>query len=417
MPDRSTRVNGNNDTNDKEGNEGSLRESNGRRNKRPRSAGFQADRIRWDDQHPVSLLHLSADSGSDGLRPQSARRAGEAGGTPYSYHQRASLSTTVAQKSLTGLPRIDINVTRTADAADNPSTRSAWETTSTSETAGNTTAAVGDSRGYTAASVTDNPQYPVSEGFFEVAFKTTGPLGITFEWAVDFTSWSANGFVVLPPPSAQSPTAPEQIPPLREPPRRHNTLPRLVDTGQTSVSLRSSPRDTARPSSGGGLNITTRVGESDAETAPGVPRSSPAIQPSSLQDIPRESTLLPPLLPSSILPTAGSNTPLQYALRIQGFPALSCGDPTATFPSASHFASARQTIASDKDIANDNVNAASSTQQHGSQPQRDGNSDPVNTREVLEGDVVSNFDVVASAASTGVLRQGESFNDRGATIS
>lgn len=412
MSDRSTGVNGNNDTEGKNGDGDPLRKSNGRRNKRPRSAGFQADSIRRDDQHPASPLHFSADS-SDDVRPQSARRAGEAGGTPYSYHQLASLATTVGQESLTRLPHLGVSVTRTLDAAGNPSTRSAWATAFASEAAGKTTTAVGDGRKHAGANMTNNLQYPASEGFFEVVFMPTGALGITFEWAIDFTSWSAADFVVCSPPSARSPTAAVQIPPLREPPRKHDILPRLMDAGQTSEPLFSSPRDAASPSSDGSGANPTSIGMSDAETTPGVPQPSLAMQPSSLHDIPQESSLLPPLFPSSILPTVGSNKTLQYALRIQGFPALPCGDPIGTFPSASHSTSARQTIASDKDTVNDNVNAATRTQQRGRQPQHDDKRDPANTCEILEGDVVSNFDMIARAAGTEVLRQGESLNDRG----
>lgn len=131
---------------------------------------------------------------------------------------------------------------------------------------------------------------------FEVTFPATGPLGITFEWAVDSTA------VALPPTGRLS-TATDSMHPLVSPRagRRQERLLGMINT--------------TTPSSGGGGGTP----ETTSRALPLNPSTLPPIS-SSPSSAPKDGaghSLEPPLAPA-LLP---------YALRIQSFPRLPPQEP------------------------------------------------------------------------------------------
>lgn len=291
------------------------RDSGGRpnsRKKRPRSATYHRDST--TEQHaPLRSL------GDSNARPQSARPSSDV---------RDTLPTTAEQKKSTGVPRLGSHSAQTDDSSGCEVNPDSHLISSAARVARITATAADDSQDITAAAV--SAHYPDPESFFEVAFKPTGPLGITFEWAADITSWPAAGNASSP-HSAQSPAAPAPPPEGSQgedeslPPRRTRTTTTLLFASEPSV----------RPTSGGG-NSTTSVSSSDDPPTPDLPRPFLATPPLSSR------TVLPSILPpiSSSTSSAASsanadpNKKFQYALRIQSFPLLPGRENLSTLPLA-----------------------------------------------------------------------------------
>lgn len=127
---------------------------------------------------------------------------------------------------------------------------------------------------------------------FEVAFESTGPLGITFEWGEDFTSWT---------PSASPEATMADTSGVRT--KAHSTL-------HTNPSSRAASSRDTKP-------LSRMVSGACVSPGPAVEFSQGSSSPST------EPPVLPQLTPPSSNPVSEA---VAHALQIRGFPDLAGGD-------------------------------------------------------------------------------------------
>lgn len=306
MPDRNTWGDRNEDGDEQ------TRDSNGRTNagkKRPRSAPYRKDSTTEQQAQLRSL-------GFSNARLQSTHSSAD---VPDMLH------IPLGQKSTIGIPQRGSHGAQPDNSSGSKvDDKSQLTSSSTAGRVARITATALEGSHRNVAPTTTSAEHADLESLFEVTFKSAGPLGITFEWAADTTSWPAAG-------NASSPHSAQSLA-VAAPPSGGSLLPRRTKT-KTSLLLSSEP-DVR--SASGGRNLTN-VNSLHASPTSDFRRPSLATSPLSSRTV--QPSTLPALSSSSS--SAASSSILdsykcsQYALRIQSFPALPGGATSSTLLPAS----------------------------------------------------------------------------------
>lgn len=155
---------------------------------------------------------------------------------------------------------------------------------------------------------------------FEVAFDPTGPLGITFEWAVDPTVWSGAATESRRgiPQRSNGEDEAKNVAVGTAPWQRQQTTTACVERGKTSAHLQRTERENVAEDGpySAGPPAVQQVRRSEFGTT-----ASPAGE-GSCDDSPRPLLPLSTLPPISLSSIALDTESLPHALRIQSFPAL-----------------------------------------------------------------------------------------------
>lgn len=297
------------DKNDDESRNNSGRARSTRRNIRPRSAEYTS--LNLEEQRASSL---SIDL--DHARPHSARLAGDV------LHARDPRRTPTTPSMMQ--PRTSTAATPKPDERDARYRAGVIPPTTASSTGIKKIVLVGIKQDLTATEADGRTQGPILPGLlFDVTFKPTGPLGITFEWAPDLTAWSTAA-------NASFPLSSEHV---------HAPTERVGGTSDEDPLLPLLGASTSRSELfGAGTNVSRISADGNsAEQLPAV--ESPTVVLGGTQ-----ARSPPPLLPSSLppLPSSASNTsssddfdpPVLHALRIHSFPLLPRKSTSSKSPAA-----------------------------------------------------------------------------------